>query len=632
MILDPEEDPAAPASSAPSPAAPPLVRPEVPKPRPRRGGRGGAFAILLLSVLAWWGGESLRTTTWWTFDEPTHVKAARELREGHGVISNFEHPVLMKVVGAAGLRPARAGTTIEAVRDARRLFPVLFGALVLVTGLWVRRNAGGTCGVFASAVLLVEPSIRAHACIVHSDILVTLFLVSSAAALDRATPGRGLSRGWLVGSGFLYGGALVSKYSTLPFLALFASVAWIRIAARRGTAPGSSEAGREGLLRAGALVALAVVVPALSTLVLVQQAAAGTTPPAELGEAIRRSVEDRAFQPVTSRTRMFLSATEHLPAGLAAYAAGLEWVERGNRPGSRVNYFLGKVSGKGFLWYFPVALALKLTTATVAFVLISLAATVAGLLRAAGRGRLLFVRLVRGRAFLPLTLGLSYLGLAMLASVNIGVRHVLPAAVLLLAGLVIAIRLAASRRRHALTLLLAATVILSAAEARAFRGQEISFGNLIAGGARGLRSKLSDSNVDWGAGQARLFDRVRRGDLGRVASFTMWIDPDQARELRIENLEGPLTTASLCSYDAVFVSVYFWDSLSALERCPETWENYEYLRGTYGPALELPSCFAVEEEVGPEYLLFRRGVSGRNGRAAEPATPRDGPGRGARGR
>jgi hypothetical protein len=402
--------------------------------------------------------------------------------------------------------------------------------------------------------------------------------------------------------------------------------------ARPGPALGSTGNGRPGLLRTGVLSALTVVAPALCTLVLVQQAAAGATPPAELGKAIRRSVEERAFQPVTSRTRMFLSATEHLPAGLAAYAAGLEWVERGSRPGSRVNYFLGEVSGNGFFWYFPVALALNLTTATVAFVLLAFAGTVAGLLRAARRGRLLLVRLVCSRAFVPLALGFAYLGLAMFARLNIGVRHVMPAAVLLLAGLVISIGLVASGRRRALTLLFAATIALSTAEASAFRGREISFGNLLAGGSRGLRTKLSDSNVDWGAGQARLFDRVRRGDLGRVASFTMWLDADQARELRIENQKGPLTVESLCSYDAVFVSVYFWDSLVALERCPEPWQSYEFLRRTYGPVLELPRCFAVEEEVGPEYLLFRRAVSGRNGRADEPAIPLAGPGHEARGR
>ncbi|HRY42333.1 MAG TPA: phospholipid carrier-dependent glycosyltransferase [Thermoanaerobaculia bacterium] len=575
--------------------------------RPRRRA-AGLIAVALVAIAGWVAGEHSRRSTWWTIDEPAHVKASRELREGRGVVSNFEHPVLMKVLGAAGLGAAPAGTAIETVRRARRLFPVVFGALLLVTGLWVRARAGAACGAFAAGILLIEPSFRSSSGIVHTDVLLTFFLVSAAAALDRSTRGRRVSVVGLVLSGLLYGGALVSKYSALPFLAAFAGVAWLRVAAA-GRSPVSRALRAGPLARAAALTAVTVVTPALATLVAVQQAVTGPTPPEALRAAIRRSIADRGFHPRTSATELLSTAAERLPRGLAAYAAGLEWVEKGSRPGGRLNYLFGEVSGDGFLLYFPVALALKMTTATVAFFGLALLAAPGLVVRALRRGRSRLVGVACARTFVPLTLGLAYFVLAMAARLNIGVRHVMPATALLVVGVLIGLRAVSPFRPRARALLLAATALLAAVEAGPAWGRETSFGNVIAGGARGLRGKLSDSNVDWGAGQGRMFERVRRGDLGRVAALTfpLWLDPDQRAQLAIDALEAPVTAERICSYDSVFVSVYVWDSLEALMRNRETHATFESLRRSYGPALAVRGCAAAVEEVGPEYLLFRVG-------------------------
>jgi hypothetical protein len=594
----------------------------------------GLVAIALLAAIGWGAGEVSRRTTWWTIDEPSHVQAASELRQGRGVVSNFEHPVLMKVLGAAGLGTPPPGPAIETVRRARRLFPLVFAALLLVTGLWVRASAGVASGAFAAGILLIEPSLRANAGLVHSDVLLTLFLVSASAVLDRSTRGPRVSAGGLVLSGLLYGGALVSKYSALPFLPVFAGVAWLRVAvAGRDHAPGPSRAAP--LVRAAVLTAAAIMAPALGTLVAVQQAVVASTPPDSLHEAIRRSIADRGFHPRTPATELLAAASERLPRGLAAYAAGLEWVEKGSRPGGRLNYLFGEISANGFFWYFPVALALKLTTATAAFLALALVVTSGGLMRAVNRGRRRLTRVVCSRVFVPLALGVAYLALAMVARMNIGVRHVLPATVLLVVGLVIGMRAVSPFSRRARAVLLSATALFAALEAGTAWGRETSFGNLVAGGARGLRWKLSDSNVDWGAGQGRLFDRVRRGDLGRVAALTfpLWLDPDQCAELGIDSLGAPLTAEQVCSYDSVFVSVYFWDSLGALMRNEERSPTFEHLRRTLGPALAVRGCAATVEDVGPEYLLFRAGrtappdagFSERSGREAEGSSHRGGP-------
>ena len=60
---------------------------------------------------------------------------------------------------------------------------------------------------------------------------------------------------------------------------------------------------------------------------------------------------------------------------------------------------------------------------------------------------------------------------------------------------------------------LAAVALAATGEAALRLGREISFGNFLCGGPAGVPAILSDSNVDWGQEEGKIFERVRRGDL-----------------------------------------------------------------------------------------------------------------------
>ena len=122
----------------------------------RRGRRVKPFAVVLalLAAVAVAAAETGRRSAWTTVDEPVHLAAARELADGRGVVSNFEHPVLMKLVSAAGLASRPPGLVVEETRDGRRLFPWLLGLLVLGVGLWTRRLAGPVAGAGAAVLVL----------------------------------------------------------------------------------------------------------------------------------------------------------------------------------------------------------------------------------------------------------------------------------------------------------------------------------------------------------------------------------------------------------------------------------------------------------------------------------------------
>ena len=276
-------------------------------------------------------------------------------------------------------------------------------------------------------------------------------------------------------------------------------------------------------------------------------------------------------------------------------------------PGERFNYLFGEVTGRGRLLYFPVALAIKLTTATVLLVLAALLSAGVLLWRGARvRG------VLAARALLAAALGGAYLLAASSSNVNIGVRHALPVVPFAVVAATGAVMTHLRRRRH-FALALAAVVVAGSVES-AFRfGHEISFGNLIAGGPAGVPAILSDSNVDWGQEQGLLFERVRRGDLGRVGVVTLIVDESGARAAGIlGQVTGEHATRLLWRYqsdigvDTVFFSRFLWDLSAAIEKNTESWPKFVWLRGWLPPLRHGLEARAVSiEPFGDTQFLMR---------------------------
>jgi hypothetical protein len=585
-----------------------------------KGLRAPFWALLAaLGLLGWWGSDRIRREAWTTNDEPVHVRACRELRSGQGVVSNFEHPVLMKVIGAAGLGESRGARPIDETRAARTFFPPLFGLLVVLAGLWTALKAGPWAGAAVAALLVAEPTLRAHSALVTSDLLIALLFVAAAFLLDLSEGESRRGRLLLAASGVVFGLAMAAKYSALPFLPVFAAVAFLLLLRRRAPKAVASRADQRrarkkpsppsGPLpprRAAGLVLLLVVVPALATAFLVQEGVMSSTPREELVRGIRRQFGNS--EPLERAVWM----GENLPRGIAGYGAGLLWVRASSVPGFRPNYFLGRVSGTGFIAYFPAALAVKLTTASAALLAAAAAAGIVLLAtairawrgghrsgRAARRGRL-----TAARAFVPGALALAYLGAASLSNVNIGVRHVLPVVPLgLVAGAGVLVTLFSGRRRF-LSALLGVAVLAAAGEAFAARGREVPFGNLLVGGPSGTRRVLGDSNVDWGEAQGKLFERARRGDLGRTAVIGLAFDAEEGGPLGLtwsESIDRP-------PCDTAAVSVFILDLGRALRSNAEGYPRIEWMKGWLVPLVdELERRATSVEPLSDEYLLYRIG-------------------------
>jgi hypothetical protein len=148
----------------------------------------------------------------------------------------------------------------------------------------------------------------------------------------------------------------------------------------------------------------------------------------------------------------------------------------------RRNAFLaGEYGQEGWWYYFPVAVALK-TPLTLL------------LLAAFGAVTCLGSKKRTGLAFVVVPIAV-YLGWAMTARINIGVRHVLPIYPFLIVLAAVAIdRLIVSGRRY----IVAAAVGLCMLEAGTAYPHTLAFFNVLAGGPSGGIAYLADSNLDWG--------------------------------------------------------------------------------------------------------------------------------------
>jgi hypothetical protein len=558
-----------------------------------------AAALAAVILLAFLGAESARFSLWTTSDEPAHLAAAREWRTGPGMVSNFEHPVLMKVLGGVFLPRETPAMEIDETRAGRAPMPFVFAGLVLVTGLFARALAGDSAGLAAAALVAVEPTLRGHGSLVQSDVLVTFFLVAAALALERAARGTGEKTPdlrWLVASGVLYGFAMSAKYSAFPFLAVFAVLAALRLMSDGFSASPSSRSKK--IFRGLSLVVTGLIVPALVTLFLIQFLAfAGTS-----DAAFRAGIAHEFAGLPQERAAVALART--FPKSIAAYGAGLLFVQGVAGPGERFNYFFGEISGKGYKLYFPVALGIKLTTAAVLLVLAALVA--AGVLAARGTR---FRGLLAARACLPAALGGAYLLAACASNVNIGVRHALPVIPFAIAAAAGTLRTLVPRRRT-FAIALAAVVLAATCEAALRLGREISFGNLLCGGPTGVPAILSDSNVDWGQEEGKILERVRRGDLGRVGLASLMVDESGARAVGIAGQ----VTAPDAPVDTVFFSRFLWDLARAIEKNSEPWPKFVWLRDWLPPLRHGLEARALSTEpFGDTQLLMRL-------RAATPPT------------
>jgi hypothetical protein len=225
--------------------------------------------------------------------------------------------------------------------------------------------------------------------------------------------------------------------------------------------------------------------------VLCKFSALGYIPAACLAMYVVRVVRDRSLR---APWKSVVPA-----AGIAAFGVwsgylfqhelfidGVKGLAAINNAGTHFNYFFGEIRTEGFLLYFPVALALKSTIAS------------------------LLLAFIARKQIEPLVAAIAILIVAMPSNLQLGVRYVLP----LYAPLAIAAAggaLALWQKRRAITIALLAW---HGATSLAAHPDYFPYFNGLAG--RAPWRILADSNIDWGQDVLRLREVVREKHIDKL--------------------------------------------------------------------------------------------------------------------
>jgi hypothetical protein len=452
-------------------------------------------ALLLLAFLAqgmWFLDANSQTS-----DEAVHLVAGYSYLATRDFRLNPEHPPLIKELAAL---PVYLWYRIPFQPDAKlwsyaeqwflgshflydspvsgdsilrlaRLPNLLLGTvLVALVGWWAYRLWGPWAGIVAMALAAFEPNIVANACLVTTDLGITLFVFLTVYLTWEHV--RSPSRWRLLAIGLAMGLALVTKFSaiTLP-LTLAAVMAGVVVTGgsfRKG-GPGDGESGLRHRVQGAGLAWLVVL--AVGILVI---------PFAYF------------FSDFTSWLSGARTVLAHQGLGHPAF-------------------FLGEYSQDGWWSYFLVAFLIKTPVGSLFLIL-------AGLLLYR-RGKPLNRRDV---VFLLVTPALL-MAAASYGRINIGVRHILPIYPFLF---VATSRLATVRwKRPALgavalglpLLLTGLSTLRAAPHHLAYFNELVGFpGSVVQGGSgQGFRY-LGDSNIDWGQDLRGLSRYMKRESIPMI--------------------------------------------------------------------------------------------------------------------
>lgn len=456
-----------------------------------------------------------------TTDETVHIPAGYANWNRHDFAPNNEHPPLAKLwatlpwlvldppepPGTAAETPAKR--TIDTGRyfwqlNADRMATLLFWARVPMIAITVLLGAlifwcgralfGPRAGVLAVALFSLEPTIRAHGWIVHTDIPASTAYLGWWAALYFYGARPSWRRAVLLGA--VSGAALATKYNLLvllPLGALALLIVWA-LAPRRGG-------------RRWPIVGHGAIVAALILLILNAVYLFGQQPLTAIDLAWLRAEDPDRAEVVIATMRALA------PIIPPYYQLGAYTVLTHNADGHPAG-LLGEFSNQGWWYYFPVAFGLKTT-------LPFLGLTIAGIGWALWR-----IARARDWRFLLLLGPLAIFAASTMSSqINIGVRHFLPVFPLcfLLAGALLD-RLwgrfgRVTRRQRTVALGAAvgpALVVLllgwQAVESVRAYPDDLSYMNGLAS-AEPRWYYLSDSNIEWGQDVGALADYLHaRGE------------------------------------------------------------------------------------------------------------------------
>lgn len=361
---------------------------------------------------------------------------------------------------------------------------ILLGLFIF---LYARQLFGARAAVLAVALYSLEPNILAHGRVIK-DIYVALAYLLFFAALHLYWSTPRLRNALLLG--LAAGLAPAMKFSMVIVAPIFLLSACVLVA----IAPRRGQVRLRLLAQLVVAAAVALIIVNLSYL-FQHEAVTGAD-----AEWLRRNGATLAF-PVLALVRV-------LAPLLPPYFLFGFLVTLARDAGDHHLFLYGTYSTTGWWYYFPAAFALKTTLPFLLLTVISVAWAV----RETIRGKLVFLML--------LTPVLIYTLLAMLTSINIGIRHFLAVfPFLFIMGGALLDHLLGKRRRRITPAILAGLFAWMAFAAIRAYPNYIPYMNELAAG-RPHWQYLSDSNIEWGDDAGALAQYLqKRGDRSVRAAF-----------------------------------------------------------------------------------------------------------------
>jgi 4-amino-4-deoxy-L-arabinose transferase-like glycosyltransferase len=424
-----------------------------------------------------------------TVDEGMHLTAGLQVLTEHRYSLHLVNPPLPRVVTAIG--PTLAGArydryknvveqaqttfhstghykTLLALARAGTLAFFILGAIA--TWAWARRELGDIGALIALFFFTTQPSLLAHAGLATLDVAGTAGFAVCMLAFSRWLQAPSPRRAAVLG--LAYGFAIACKLLCVVYVPIAcAAIGIVRLMSDRETR-----------MRWRSAANLLLVVPAAALMVW---AGYGFS----VGTVATLEPIARAF-PNEWPAALLHGLHPSLPIPAPAFFRGIAEVVEGNRTGM-FSYALGRLSDEGWWWYFPLALALKTTLATLIAVVIGL-----------------FVTRANRRFLEPLAAMAAILAMSMTTHVDLGVRYILPIYVPLCVAAGAAI-LALMQSRQVLLRRLALVVMAWQIVASALAHPHyLAYFNELA--TRNPSYYLVDSNLDWGQDLLHLRDVVRR--------------------------------------------------------------------------------------------------------------------------
>jgi hypothetical protein len=460
-----------------------------------------AFAVVFIALTV--GSYTQKSAT---VDEPQHLTAGYTALRLHDHRVDPEHPPFLRLWAAVPLL-AMSDVKVETnslawqtgddweyshhflyqLNDADRLLyrarfmtvvlGVILGVLVFC---WAQELFGFWTASAVLALYCVEPNILAHSSLVTTDLGVACFIFGAVYFLWRMA--RVLTFCNIAGLAGFFALAQVSKFSALLLGPIVLVLLLLRVLSGRAW---RCQLGGERELRSPrskTLAALALVL----LLALASYAAVWATysfryGPMPASNDLARLRDNPQFLEHARHVATVVNWLDEHRLLPDTYAQGL--ILSQVKVQRRSAYLVGEFSRTGWWYYFPVAFLVK-TPLTVLFLLFC--------------GLALLVK-QRARwkgvtAFLVLPPAI-FLGVALTAHLNIGLRHVLP--IYPFAFLITGVTLDEMRAKWRAVVLLA-PVALAAIELATVYPHCLAFFNRLVGGPANGHLVLLDSNLDWG--------------------------------------------------------------------------------------------------------------------------------------